>query len=92
MACQVGHSMAITSFSVLLREQDRPGGLDRYHGANRAQSGSLWLAPIRPPAALEQIPANAAMFVVMLALGWVWRYWDPLEFAPGNRANDGIED
>src|SRR6184192_597920 len=30
-----------------------------------------------------QIPANAAMFVVMLALGWVCRYWDPLAFAPG---------
>src|SRR5450631_577143 len=39
-----------------------------------------------------QIPANAAMFVVMLALGWVCRYWDPLAFAPGGRANDGIED
>jgi hypothetical protein len=39
-----------------------------------------------------QIPANAAMFVVMLALGWVCRYWDPLELAPGDRANDGIED
>jgi len=24
-----------------------------------------------------QIPANAAMFVVMLALAWVCRYWDP---------------
>jgi putative inorganic carbon (HCO3(-)) transporter len=39
-----------------------------------------------------QIPANAAMFVVMLALGWVCRYWDPLVLAPGDRANDGIED
>src|SRR5882762_542731 len=39
-----------------------------------------------------QIPANAATFVVMLALGWVCRYWDPLELAPGGRANDGIED
>jgi O-antigen ligase len=39
-----------------------------------------------------QIPANAAMFVVMLALGWVCRYWDPLAFAPGSSANDGIED
>jgi len=39
-----------------------------------------------------QIPANAAMFVVMLALGWVCRYWDPLAFASGGRANDGIED
>ena len=39
-----------------------------------------------------QIPANAAMFVVMLALGWVCRYWDPLAFAPGGRARDGIED
>src|SRR5437016_1953936 len=39
-----------------------------------------------------QIPANAAMFVVMLALGWVCRYWDPLAFAPGDRANDEIED
>jgi hypothetical protein len=38
-----------------------------------------------------QIPANAAMFVVMLALGWVSRYWDPLARAPGERANDGIE-
>ncbi len=27
-----------------------------------------------------QIPTNAAMFVVMLALGWVCRYWDPLAF------------
>ena len=39
-----------------------------------------------------QIPANAAMFVVMLALAWVCRYWDPLAFAPGDRTNDGIED
>jgi O-antigen ligase len=39
-----------------------------------------------------QIPANAAMFVVMLALGWVCRYWDPLALVPGDRANDGIED
>ena len=39
-----------------------------------------------------QIPANAAMFVVMLALGWVCRYWDPLAFAPGGRARGGIED
>jgi O-antigen ligase len=39
-----------------------------------------------------QIPANAAMFVVMLALAWVCRYWDPLVLAPGDRANDGIED
>jgi type IV secretory pathway VirB2 component (pilin) len=39
-----------------------------------------------------QIPANAAMFVVMMALGWVCRYWDPLELAPGDRANDGIDD
>jgi len=39
-----------------------------------------------------QIPANAAMFVVMLALGWVCRYWDPLAFARGGRARDGIED
>jgi len=31
-----------------------------------------------------QIPANAAMFVVMLALAWVCRYWDPME-APGDR-------
>src|SRR5438270_5744318 len=29
-----------------------------------------------------QIPANAAMFVVMLALGWVCRYWDPLISRP----------
>jgi putative inorganic carbon (hco3(-)) transporter len=29
-----------------------------------------------------QIPAKAAMFVVMLALGWVCRYWDPMAFAP----------
>ena len=35
-----------------------------------------------------QIPANAALFVVMLALGWVCRYWDPLAFATGGRAND----
>jgi putative inorganic carbon (hco3(-)) transporter len=28
-----------------------------------------------------QIPANAAMFVVMLALGWVCRYWDPMALA-----------
>ena len=33
-----------------------------------------------------QIPANAAMFVVMLALGWVCRYWDPLELARQGRA------
>jgi hypothetical protein len=39
-----------------------------------------------------QIPANAALFVVMLALGWVYRYWDPLSLAPGDRANDEIED
>ena len=39
-----------------------------------------------------EIPANAAVFVVMLALGWVCRYWDPLALAPGDRANDGIED
>jgi len=39
-----------------------------------------------------QIPANAAMFVVMLALGWVCRYWDPLAFATGGLANDEIED
>jgi len=32
-----------------------------------------------------QIPANAAMFVVMLPLGWVCRYWDPLEFARAGR-------
>jgi len=71
--------------------KDRPGGLDRYHGANRAQSGIL--ADIdQADCRAEQIPANAAMFVVMLALGWVCRYWDPLEFAPGDRANDGIED
>ncbi len=25
-----------------------------------------------------QIPANAAMFVVLMALAWVCRYWDPL--------------
>jgi putative inorganic carbon (hco3(-)) transporter len=31
-----------------------------------------------------QIPANAAMFVVMLALGWVCRYWDPMA-AQGDR-------
>ena len=37
-----------------------------------------------------QIPANAAMFIVMLALGWVCRYWDPLEFATGGRAYDEI--
>jgi putative inorganic carbon (HCO3(-)) transporter len=28
-----------------------------------------------------QIPANAALFVVMLAPGWVCRYWDPLALA-----------
>ena len=39
-----------------------------------------------------QIPANAAMFVVMLALGWVCRYWDPLALAPGDRTNNDIED
>jgi putative inorganic carbon (hco3(-)) transporter len=39
-----------------------------------------------------QIPANAAMFVVMLALGWVCRYWDPLASASGSRGNGGIED
>jgi len=39
-----------------------------------------------------QIPANAAMFVVMLALGWVCRYWDPLAFVTGGRANDEIGD
>jgi hypothetical protein len=33
-----------------------------------------------------QIPANAAMFVVMLALGWVCRYWDPLGSATYRRA------
>jgi putative inorganic carbon (HCO3(-)) transporter len=32
-----------------------------------------------------QIPANAALFVVMLALGWVCRYWDPLAFARAGR-------
>ena len=26
-----------------------------------------------------QIPANAAFFMVLLALAWVCRYWDPLE-------------
>ena len=31
-----------------------------------------------------QIPANAAMFVVMLALGWVCRYWDPLMDLPAH--------
>ncbi|TLZ34183.1 MAG: O-antigen ligase family protein [Gammaproteobacteria bacterium] len=31
-----------------------------------------------------QIPANAAMFVVMLALGWVSRYWDPLIDLPAH--------
>ena len=24
-----------------------------------------------------QIPANAAMFVILMALAWVCRYWDP---------------
>jgi len=24
-----------------------------------------------------QIPANAAMFIIMMALAWVCRYWDP---------------
>lgn len=28
-----------------------------------------------------QIPANAALFTVILALAWVCRYWDPLERA-----------
>jgi O-antigen ligase len=37
-----------------------------------------------------QIPANAAMFVVMLALAWVCRYWDPLAFA--QRRHEEIED
>jgi hypothetical protein len=32
-----------------------------------------------------QIPANAAMFVVMLALGWVSRYWDPMTFGAASR-------
>jgi putative inorganic carbon (hco3(-)) transporter len=32
-----------------------------------------------------QIPANAAMFVVMLALGWICRYWDPMASAAGGR-------
>jgi O-antigen ligase len=32
-----------------------------------------------------QIPSNAAMFVVMLALGWVCRCWDPLAFARAGR-------
>src|SRR6266513_1964007 len=31
-----------------------------------------------------QIPANAAMFVVLLALGWVCRYWDPLIDLPAH--------
>jgi putative inorganic carbon (hco3(-)) transporter len=26
-----------------------------------------------------QIPANAATFVVMLALAWICRYWDRME-------------
>ncbi len=39
-----------------------------------------------------QIPANAATFVVMLALGWVCRYWDPMANAPGGSAHDGTED
>jgi len=39
-----------------------------------------------------QIPANAAMLVVMLAIGWVSRYCDPLAVAPGSRADDAIED
>ncbi len=35
-----------------------------------------------------QIPSNAAMFVVMLALGWVCRYWDPLAFTRGRRREE----
>ncbi len=30
-----------------------------------------------------QIPANAAMFVVILALGWVCRHWDALAYGGG---------
>ena len=33
-----------------------------------------------------QIPANAATFVVLLALGWICRYWDPLERPVDDRA------
>ena len=39
-----------------------------------------------------QIPANAALFVVMLALAWVSRYGDSLAVAQGGRARDRIED
>ncbi|HEY6458484.1 MAG TPA: O-antigen ligase family protein [Steroidobacteraceae bacterium] len=34
-----------------------------------------------------QMPSNAAMFVVILALGWVCRYWEPRSFA--RRGGDG---
>jgi hypothetical protein len=30
-----------------------------------------------------QIPANAALFVFILALGWISRHWDPLADAGG---------
>ena len=39
-----------------------------------------------------QIPANAAMFVVMLALAWVSRYCDSSAVTQGGRARDRIED
>ena len=39
-----------------------------------------------------QIPANAALFVVMLALAWVSRYGDSSAVAQGGRARDRIED
>jgi O-antigen ligase len=39
-----------------------------------------------------QIPANAAMFVVMLALGWIGRHWDSMAVAQGGSARDRTED
>jgi O-antigen ligase len=39
-----------------------------------------------------QIPANAALFVVMLALAWVSRHCDSLAVAPGGRARDRTQD
>jgi hypothetical protein len=35
-----------------------------------------------------QIPANAALFVVMLALAWVSRYGDRLAIPKGGRSRD----
>jgi putative inorganic carbon (HCO3(-)) transporter len=39
-----------------------------------------------------QIPANATMFVVMLALAWVCRYRDSAAGGEARRASDGTED